>query len=156
MTRALVTLTLMIASLQGCVYYENNGDATFTGDDGSGGESWWDDLDNSDTGADEVAESSGLVITPDRASAGDTLLITLSATVEFDFSVVTEVHFDGPVTVQDVSVRDGEVLIVITIDANAAPGDIAVWVEGEGGEVWTCDTALTIEAPAGDHDTDCE
>jgi hypothetical protein len=151
---ALLPLALVLASQYGCIYYENSGDQNYG--DGNAEGNWWDDLDGGDDTAldgpgdvddSDEGEQSGLIITPDHAAAGETLLITLSATIEFDFNAVLDVHFDGPVTIDDVTVRDGEILIVATVDANAAPGDVSVWVEGADGQAWECDTSLTIDLP---------
>lgn len=157
MTRTLLPLLFVFSGQTGCIYYENNGDFGGGGGTGNGnGSGWWNDgsSDTADTSADTV-DSSGLVIAPDHAEAGDTLLITLTATVEFDLTIINDIHFEGPITVQDVTVRDGEILIVVTVAPDATPGDVTVWVDGVDGQAWTVDTAFTVDPATAPADCTC-
>lgn len=156
MTRALLALLFVFSGQTGCIYYENNGDF---GGGGGTGNGWWSNgsdspADTADTSADAPA-SSGLVVSPDHAAAGDTLLLNLTATVDFDLSIITDIHFEGPVTVQDVTVRDSEILIVVTIAPDATPGDVNIWVNSADGQAWNVDTALTVEPATNPSDCTC-
>jgi hypothetical protein len=170
MTR-LATLALGLLALNGCIIYAgNNTDADFRpghGDDGDGDGNGDGDT-AADTGTDpadtdgttdpdpDTDPASGIVISPDHGEAGDTVMISVTVVNDYDLSDVISVNFEGDVTVVDTIVRDGEILVVLDIDAAAEPGAIPVWVDTADGSV-ILDVSFTIEAAgsgSGD-DSDC-
>jgi hypothetical protein len=151
MNRTIGLLLPLLLAPSGCIIYENTGDQNLASD-------WWDesdeeDMDPSDGTSDDG--SSGLIVTPDHALAGETLLITLTSTADIDLSLVVDVSFSANVTVHDLSVEDDEVLIVATVDAGNASGAGAIDVELADGQVFTVDAPFVVTAPEPTDDSGC-
>ncbi len=153
MNRAIALLLPLLLAPSGCIIYENNGDQDLNPGD------WWNDGstdtsnpgDTSDTA--EVPTPSGLVATPDHAEAGQTLLITLTSTVELDLSLVVDVSFTADVTIHQFTAEADQVLIVATIDPNATTGTSTIDVELADGQVLTVDLPFTVTPPGAPEDT---
>ena len=155
MTRTIALLLPLLLAPSGCIIYENNSEHDLDASD------WWSDDDSgnlanpgdsSDTS--EEPALSGLIVTPDHAEAGETLLITITSTTELDLSVVVDASFSANVTVHELLVDNDQVQIIATVEADAAQGPASIDVELANGQILTVDVPFIVDAPAAPEDTD--
>jgi len=148
MSRITIALVALGLAAQGCIIYEEpyedcpeDGCYVDTGVDAV--------TDHERPQTTEEAEPEVTVelsFTLTEGEAGDTLLTTLVADGEFDFSSIVDITFTGPITIDDMQLRDDEALIVLTIDPDAEAGEVDCFVELADGTAFIIDTTFTITA----------
>ena len=132
-TRLTALALPLLATLGGCVVYDNNCPDEFPLGDGGGHE-------------EPVAE---YWLTPDQAEAGDTFIASLESDMAVDFAAIVDIEFLGDVTVCTSQPRDFELLLTLTVDLDAEPGEIDAVLEYEDGSSVFVDDILTILPAAG-------
>ncbi len=151
--RGMCTLVAIAMLGQGCVVYAHDNDRGKCSDD---------DLFDDDTGRGgqepsaptEPTEPTGptapveftLALDPPTGMIGETLLASLVVTEgAYDLAGIVEVGFGGDdVQVIDLEARADEVVLVLTVAADATPGPVDVFAIDAAGDVWLLADAFTI------------
>lgn len=115
-------------------------------DTGAGG----DPGDTGDTGADKPDGSRDTLtytLLPDAAAPGDTLITSLSADGAVDWTQVSALSFLGDITVCSTQAREGELLVTVTVDGEAAPGSVDLIIRFSDGENVLVEDAFEVLEP---------
>ncbi|NOY25713.1 MAG: hypothetical protein GXP62_07545 [Oligoflexia bacterium] len=154
MTRPITTLVIavlpaLLPTLTGCMFRDNGHKDDQWGDGPNGhanGDCDTQQGDTADTGAAQNGDhpAANFWLEPDTAAPGESLIASLQADVAFDWSSVQDVVFYGDVIPCTTQAREDELLITITVNADAAPGPVDLLIElNDGGAIWV-DGAMTV------------
>jgi len=148
MTRTKTLALLGVLAAQGRIIYEDRPHGW--------GECHEDDAPCLDTGTWTGGGTTGTVAEPQpdlrltvaEGHPGEQLLSTLvnAGEKEVDLLAVETVTFSRDIGVLDLMPRTGEVVLLLAIGAEAAPGEIDVWVNGTGGAGWILEQPFTVLA----------
>ena len=137
--------TLVTAVMSGCIIHDNDcerpeGELTF-------------DTGEQDPGAIDQFTFS---LSPDQGVVGDTFITSVASDDDVNFSEINEVFFLGEVTICTTQARQGELLMTISIDEQAAEGAVDLVIGFEDGTAYLINDALFISQDGdfgGDTDT---
>ncbi len=143
----ILALLLLPALSSGCILYDGTCG-------GPKGECRWDHdgdgvtEDTAGLGDDSAAAEASFTLDPAEATAGDTVIVSLTAE-NFDLSTVTEIEAFGDVALLAAAVRDGEILLTLRVAADADEGaaDLLLHV---GDDAEFLEAAFTVHAAATD------
>jgi hypothetical protein len=135
-----IVLPAIAIAFSGCIYYdsEGNGHDCYDGDCAEG------------YGLEDGTEEARLAFAPDHVDVGSQFIGYLTEeTGELDMNTVVDVQFYGDVAAAGWDSRENEVILSLTVDAEAVEGEVDVVVVFEdGGTAWL-NGAFTI-LPTGD------
>lgn len=138
---ALISLSLTT----GCVLYDGECKDELWADTGWGDDGWSEeDTDESGDDHDDGAAGVGFTLSPAQGLAGSTFITSLEADAVFDFSQVSDVWFFGDVSLCTKASRSDELILTLSIDADAELGVVDMVVEMEDGERILVGGALNI------------
>ncbi len=152
----MVRFLLFVPLAAGCLIYDTHEkDGRAGADWGDSGGERTDAGERTDTGEPAASDDAGAAFTLDPASGaiGSTLIASLTASDEFDFSTVSTVQFYTGVDVIAYQPRDAEILLSLSIPPGTTPRTADVLVLLESGEVEFLPGAFVLEA-AGEADAD--
>jgi hypothetical protein len=161
-------LALLLVPLNACIYYEG-GEC-----DGCDWDDWcdWDDdctddpVDVDDTGvADDTGDDNVIVLdlslTPGEAEQGDMLIASLTSAGGEDLSGVSAAEFSAGVSVNALQARTEEVILSLSVAADAEIGPVDLTLGFEDGTtafgeaVFTILEAIEPPVDTGEEDTGC-
>ena len=155
MTRTLHLIALLAPLATGCILYEER----YPVDDvpcveGEDCDDAGDDDDDDGVAEPEPEPEPGitedLALTVREGQPGQTLLSTLiPLSQDIDLDDVVAVRFARDVEVVDSIARPFEIVLVLTVAAHAALGDVEVSVETADGPGWVLDQPFRVIAPDG-------
>jgi hypothetical protein len=155
MRRFLAISALWVAAAQGCIVYE---DHIGTSDTACETDDTWATPTTPDTDEPEPVPQVAVYFTDADGVQGETLLTTMRAQGDaVDLSDVVSVRFTYGVDVLDTIVRADEVLLLLAVDAAAAPGEVDAFLtraDGSAGLVATPFQILAAPLVGGDDDDD--
>ncbi len=97
-------------------------------------------------------------LSPDSAEAGDPLITSLLCDGDSDYDDIEALHIYGDVQVERIQALDAELLVALTLDADAEPGPVDMVVEWDDGQTVLMDSGLIVHAdsdgPSGDGSSD--
>lgn len=153
--RGMCTLVVAAVLGQGCVVYAHDNDRGKCTDD-----DLFDDSDKPDDSDGDPTEPTApteptvptepveftLALDPPTGMIGETLLSSLVVSEgTYDLTGIVEVGFGGDdVEVIDLEARADEVVLVLTVAADATPGPVDVFAIDATGDVWLLPDAFTI------------
>lgn len=150
-------LLISAAALNGCILYDDTARCR----DGIDceGDYFEAGLAGNEAGNDEEAPAATFSLSPDEATAGETLIATLTAE-NFDLSTVGDVELFGNATIVATQNRGDEVIITISVSSDAQAGDVVDLLLTVGNDAVFVEAALSVSEGAaeggGGEDTDCE
>lgn len=99
----------------------------------------------------ETQITSDVALTVAEAYPAETLLSTLVAVdPDVDLATVSSVTFERDVVILDSIQRPDEIVLLLEIDPEAAPGEVEVYITTATGGAWLLDEPFTIlECPTG-------
>lgn len=145
-------LGLLAFFLSGCIVYDHGGKChdcedwdTGFGTDPQVGGNTDDTAGNTDTSTDTANEgdSRSFSLSPSQGNPGDTLIASLTAD-NGDTSSISNLHFYGEVTVLASENRGDEVLLTLSIPADASSGTADLLLEFEDGSAQMLDDIFQI------------
>lgn len=144
---------LLVLPLTGCIIYDSEGKCRHCDGDGwSGDTAGLVDDDTAggggdDTSGDDAAEHA-FTLTPDEASPGEVVITSLTVEGEFDLATIEDLEFvGGDVSVCATSSRDAELLVTISVAAEATFGPVDLLLYLPDGQVELVNDALDIVDP---------
>lgn len=93
------------------------------------------------------APAAVFTLSPDEASAGETFIAALTAD-NFDLSTVGSIEVFGNATVVATQNRGDELILTVTVSAEAQPGDVVDFLLNVGNDAVFVEAALSIVDPA--------
>ncbi len=158
MHRALLSIFASGLLLSGCIIYETEHirdqdclgceDSGLMGDDDDNTvQPIGDDDDDDDTNPDGTTDDPVLPLlslTVTEGVPGEILLTWIDADADFDFTVIDNVTFVGPVTIVDTVITTDDAMLLLEVDHDATPGSVQVFVEFTDGDAVLLDTPFTV------------
>ncbi len=135
----ILPLSLALLSLGGCVVYDKP-----CHDDGFWNDDTGDGFGGQDGGTHEPEPELGIVLTPDTLEQGETAIVSMQADLDFDWSTVEEIVFYGDVTPCAMQARADELLVTLSVAADAEAGAVDMVLELKDGEAHWVDDALFV------------
>jgi hypothetical protein len=142
MTRTTTLALFGVFVAQGCIIYEDRPhELDRCGEEEPCEDTGW--TGGGTTGETEIRAD--LELTVREARAGQQLLSTLVNTGDaIDLLAVESVTFSRDVAVLDMIPRTDEVVLLLAVHAEAAPGPIEVWVTSTGEQGWILDEPFDV------------
>ena len=139
---------ILAGSLSGCLIHDNDcweDGAPGHGNPGSSG---------SDTGGDTGSEAvaPAFLFTPDEVVVGQSVIVSLEADQDFDFSTIINIEFYGDITICTRQDRADELLLSLVVGADADLGAVDAILEFSDGTATWLDDGLTIVSADGTTD----
>ncbi len=137
---SLIVLPAIAMAFSGCIYYESDGSGydCYDGDCAGGGDF-------------EVNTEVDLSFAPDHVEVGDSFIGYLTdATGETDMNSVADVQFYGDVAASSWDARQDEIILSLTVDAEAVEGEVDIVVVFTDGSTAWLDAAFSILPADGD------
>jgi hypothetical protein len=155
----LFPLLLPLAAMSGCIIYDSAPGKC----DGCRDDDAWDDTGRQDgdhqqaddPGADDSGDAAAdhaFTLDPSEAALGETLIASLTVEGTFDLSTIEGVEFLGGVDVLATQTRDDEVLITLSVPADAQLGPQDLLLRLSDGQAEIVDGALTVTDGSTDGD----
>lgn len=139
-TKTLAFLGVLVA--QGCIIYEDKPHHWSCGEEPCPDSGWT----GGGTTTPVAEPQPDLRLTVAEGLPGQQLLSTLvnAGEHEVDLLGVETVSFARDVAVMDLIHRTDEVVLLLAIGAEALPGEVDVWVSGNGGAGWILEQPFTV------------
>lgn len=147
-------ILLLSASLLGGCHFRQDGPCNSRN-------AWECDLEQSEQGLSGTQDSADeaptpvFTLSPDEGSAGKTFIASLTAD-DFDLSTVGSIEMFGNASIVATQNRGDEVILTVTISAQAEPGDVVDLLLNVGNDAVFVEAALSVvdAADAGESDDD--